>query len=98
MVKICIDCGCLMQDDHEGDVCECCLDDRGDTLSDGLRDEREKTRLEWLASDNPCLAARCSWNDSDLGCTCPSGEEWYQCPLEPEPEWDAIMSESEAGK
>ena len=38
-MKVCIDCGCNMPDDHEGDVCECCLDDRGDTIPDGLRRE-----------------------------------------------------------
>lgn len=38
-MKVCIDCGCLMSDNHEGDVCECCLDDRGDTIPDGLRRE-----------------------------------------------------------
>lgn len=26
-----------------------------------------------------CL--RCGWNDSDYGCTSPSGEEVYQCPM-----------------
>lgn len=26
-----------------------------------------------------CL--QCSWNDSDYGCTSPSGEEVYQCPM-----------------
>lgn len=26
-----------------------------------------------------CL--KCSWNDSDFGCTSPSGEEVWQCPL-----------------
>lgn len=26
-MKQCIVCGCLMEDDHEDDVCECCLDD-----------------------------------------------------------------------
>ena len=58
----------------------------------------ERRRQRCLKADDPCLAARCSWNDSDLGCTCPSGEVWYQCPLEPEPDWAAILSESEAGK
>ena len=24
---------------------------------------------------------KCSWNDSDLGCTSPSGEEIWQCPM-----------------
>ena len=38
-MKICIDCGCNLPDDHDGDVCECCLDDRGDTIPDGLRKE-----------------------------------------------------------
>lgn len=55
----------------------------------------ERRRQKCLKADDPCLAARCAWNDSDLGCTCPTGEEWYQCPLEPDPDWDAIMSESE---
>lgn len=27
-MKHCIECGCLMDDDHDGDVCECCQDDR----------------------------------------------------------------------
>lgn len=26
-MKECKCCGCLMDDRHEGDVCECCLDD-----------------------------------------------------------------------
>lgn len=26
-MKHCIMCGCLMDNDHEGDICECCLDD-----------------------------------------------------------------------
>lgn len=43
---------------------------------------------------NPCFDCGCGWYDSDLGCTCPYGEEWYQCPLEPEPDWDAIMAKS----
>lgn len=38
-MKICIDCGCNLPDNHDGDVCECCLDDRGDTIPDGLRRE-----------------------------------------------------------
>lgn len=24
---------------------------------------------------------KCGWNDSDFGCTSPSGEEIYQCPM-----------------
>ena len=26
-MKYCIECGCIMPDDHEGDICECCLDE-----------------------------------------------------------------------
>ena len=40
-MKVCIDCGCNMPDNHIGDVCECCLDDRGDTIPDGLRAAEE---------------------------------------------------------
>ena len=42
---------------------------------------------------NFCFDCRCGWYDSDLGCTCPSLEKWYQCPLEPEPDWEEIMKE-----
>ena len=38
-----------------------------------------------------CL--NCGFHDYDMGCTCPSIDEWYQCPLEPEPDWDEIMKE-----
>lgn len=41
-MKYCIDCGCIMPDDHIGNVCECCLDDRGDTTPDSLRRESGK--------------------------------------------------------
>ena len=27
-MKECTECGCIMDDDHDGDVCECCQDDR----------------------------------------------------------------------
>lgn len=37
-MKVCKECRCNMTDSHDGDVCECCLDDRGDTISDGLRE------------------------------------------------------------
>lgn len=26
-MKYCIECGCIMPDTHDGDICECCLDD-----------------------------------------------------------------------
>lgn len=38
-----------------------------------------------------CLS--CGWYDCDFGCTCPPDERWYQCDLEPEPDWDEIMRE-----
>lgn len=38
-MKYCIDCGCIMPDDHDGAMCECCRDDRGDTIPDGLQEE-----------------------------------------------------------
>ena len=59
-----------------------------DNLSEAIKEVR--------AYENPCLLKyHCGWYDSDLGCTCPSLEHWYQCPMEPEPDWDAIMKEDE---
>ena len=26
-MKYCIECGCIMPDTHDGDICECCLDE-----------------------------------------------------------------------
>lgn len=26
-MKYCEICGCIMDDNHDGDICECCLDD-----------------------------------------------------------------------
>lgn len=37
-MKYCIECGCIMPDKHVGDICEVCLDERGDTISDRLRE------------------------------------------------------------
>lgn len=42
---------------------------------------------------NPCLD--CGFYDSDMGCTCPSMDKWYACPLEPEPDWNEILKEME---
>ena len=93
-MKFCIECGCNMPDDHDGDMCEVCHDERGDTVADGCGVSiHEKYRRKGLEADEPCWAARCGWYDSDLGCTCSPLEMWYQCPLEPEPDWDAIMCE-----
>lgn len=38
-MKYCIDCGCIMPDSHDGDMCEVCQDERGDMIPDGLRKE-----------------------------------------------------------
>ncbi len=32
---------------------------------------------------NPCF--ECDFYDSDFGCTCPSYDMWYVCPLQSEP-------------
>ena len=40
-----------------------------------------------------CL--RCDCYDSDMGCTCPSIDKWYACPLEPEPTAEDFMTEEE---
>lgn len=56
-MKVCIDCGCLMPDDHDGDVCECCLDDRGDTIPDGLRREESLYPRVVLTTSGPVREA-----------------------------------------
>lgn len=38
-MKYCIECGCIMPDSHDGDMCEICQDERGGTLPDSLREE-----------------------------------------------------------
>ena len=38
----------------------------------------------------------CGFFDSDCeGCTCPSQDRWYACPLEPEPKIEDFMTEEE---
>lgn len=37
------------------------------------------------------ICFRCGWNDYDYGCVCPSHGRWYQCELEPEPNWNEII-------
>lgn len=39
-MKHCIDCDCLMDDDHDGDVCECCQDDR--SSGEDKEDDKEE--------------------------------------------------------
>lgn len=36
-MKYCIECGCIMPDDHDGDMCEVCIEERGGTVPDSLR-------------------------------------------------------------
>lgn len=42
-------------------------------------------------NENPCLD--CGFYDSDFGCTCPSLDKWYACPLEPKPSPEDFMTE-----
>lgn len=35
----------------------------------------------------------CGFYDEDYGCTCPSCDKWYACPLEPEPKPEDFMTE-----
>ena len=44
-MRECIECGCLMDDDHDGDVCECCQDERGGTISDRVREEAKSLTI-----------------------------------------------------
>ena len=39
-MKVCVDCGCNLPDGYVGNICDCCRDDRGDTIPDGLRKEK----------------------------------------------------------
>jgi len=43
--------------------------------------------------ENPCREANCGFYESDTGCSCPGMDMWYLCPLEPEPDWDAILKD-----
>lgn len=33
-MKYCKECGCIMPDNHEADLCECCQDDRNEGEED----------------------------------------------------------------
>lgn len=43
--------------------------------------------------NNPCIG--CGFDDPDYGCTCPSSDLWYACPLEPEPMPEDFLTEEE---
>lgn len=38
-MKRCIECGCIMPDNHDGAMCEICVEERDDTIPDFLRKE-----------------------------------------------------------
>ena len=61
----------------------------------GLIFATEEQLIEYIETElhigNICRLLWCGWYDGDFGCTCPGTERWYQCPLEPEPDWDEIM-------
>lgn len=42
-----------------------------------------------------CL--RCDCYDPDMGCTMPSVDKWYACPLEPEPTAEEELKEYRGG-
>ena len=46
---------------------------------------------------NECI--RCGFNDADYGCTCPSYDKWYACPIESkEPENVQALKENAEGR
>ena len=61
-MKHCKECGCLMSDYHESDVCEVCSEEMGGLSSDFVRmtDEDEASlypQVEW-PKENPFLSKR----------------------------------------
>lgn len=51
-------------------------------------------QLERIRSrnENQCLNCGC-WDSDREGCTCPSSDLWYACPLEPEPTAEDFITE-----
>ena len=45
-MKRCKRCGCLLDDDHEGDICECCYDDFLDSDYEYYEDEETEDEDE----------------------------------------------------
>ena len=39
MRKECIYCGIILEDEHEGSICECCLDERQENYKEDDEDE-----------------------------------------------------------
>lgn len=47
-----------------------------------VRRRWQKVRMNMLdMDDEKRFCSKCNWNDCDYGCTCPSNEEVYQCPM-----------------
>lgn len=44
-MKYCIECGCIMPDDHDGEMCEICQAERGGTLPDSALETLNKKRV-----------------------------------------------------
>lgn len=45
-------------------------------------------------NEDPCLNCGC-WDSDREGCTCPSTDRWYACPLEPELSPEDFMTKEE---
>lgn len=44
-MKYCKECECRLPNDYEGDICEVCREERGDTISDIERMENDEESL-----------------------------------------------------
>ena len=51
-MKRCIECGCLMDDTHESDVCEVCAEEMGGLSSDRVRTETTDEEVVFNDSNN----------------------------------------------
>lgn len=58
-MKRCKECGCLMSDYHESDVCEVCFEEMGGQRSEMVKAAEEDSlySIEW-SKDNPYLNAK----------------------------------------
>lgn len=46
-MKHCLECGCLMHDTHEADICEVCTEEMGGLKSDIVRLCEEDEESQW---------------------------------------------------
>lgn len=44
-MRRCVECGCIMPDDHDGAMCEICVEERAGTIPDFLREEADTMNL-----------------------------------------------------